>query len=267
MTQSAPAASHAYAKRVVCFLDILGFRDIVAKTIDGHGVIQSARVAAITKALRRLSDIQPSPDNYFLSRRITQFSDSIVISFDIAEPACVFFTLLDILHLQIDLVVGGVLCRGGVAVGHMHHSSEHLFGPAMIAAYDLESKIARFPRVIVAPEVIECGAGAPAHHNRATHELQHIQDLLAIDEDEWPYINYVSGAQSELDDPEDSFPTYLGHVASVLREGYAHAPASARCKFDWLRGHYLECVMRGTTWSAQHRTDLHGAYTALPTTF
>ncbi len=38
--------------------------------------------------------------------------------------------------------------RGGISVGHLYHDPKYLFGPAFIKAYDLESKIAKTPRII-----------------------------------------------------------------------------------------------------------------------
>ena len=43
----------------------------------------------------------------------------------------------------------GILLRGGITVGQLCHKDNIVYGPAMVEAYELESKSAIYPRVIV----------------------------------------------------------------------------------------------------------------------
>jgi hypothetical protein len=48
----------------------------------------------------------------------------------------------------------GFLIRGGVAKGKLYHANGVVFGEAMVRAYQLESRVAVYPRVVVADELI-----------------------------------------------------------------------------------------------------------------
>jgi len=48
--------------------------------------------------------------------------------------------------------------RGGVAIGDIYHDDEAVFGPGLVRAYDIESNVAKFPRIVVDQEVLDtCG--------------------------------------------------------------------------------------------------------------
>lgn len=267
-TSAPPTASMRYETRVVCFLDILGFGALVDKTVDTHGAESASGMLLVADALRCLRTLPPNPDGYFKSRVVTHFSDSAIISFAYNEESGVFFTLLDLLHLQMELVAKGVLCRGGVAMGHLHHDGDYVFGPALNAAYKLESKVARYPRIIVSEDVITCGATEKARHNTVHHELREIMDMLKHDDDDQYYLDYLLGAQGELDDPEDGFPGYLGHIAKILTRDYPTADESIRCKLDWLVVRYSALVDACRRWAhAEGKLYLQSQYDALPTKF
>jgi hypothetical protein len=55
------------------------------------------------------------------------------------------------------------LLRGGVAEGDIIHDEEGVFGPALIRAYELESRIAMFPRVVVDEPVMRIDRIAGFH--------------------------------------------------------------------------------------------------------
>lgn len=257
-----------YETRIVCFLDILGFGALVDKTVDTHGVESASGMLLVADALRCLRTLRPNPDGYFKSRVVTHFSDSAIISFAYNEESGVFFTLLDLLHLQIELVAKGVLCRGGVAMGHLHHNSDFVFGPALNFAYKLESKVAKYPRIIVSKEVIACGANKKARHNTVQHEFREIMGMLKHDDDDQYYLDYLLGAQSELDDPENDFPGYLGHIAKILTRDYPTADNSVRCKLDWLLAKYSALLSECRQWAhAEGKLALQPLYDGLPTQF
>jgi hypothetical protein len=46
-------------------------------------------------------------------------------------------------------MANGILVRGGLAKGMLHHRGNVVFGPALLDAYALESTIAKFPRILI----------------------------------------------------------------------------------------------------------------------
>ncbi|PDZ55088.1 hypothetical protein CON15_23105 [Bacillus cereus] len=57
--------------------------------------------------------------------------------------------LLVVVHIQLEMMRKGILMRGGLAVGLLCHNDNIVYGPAMVEAYELESKLAIYPRVVV----------------------------------------------------------------------------------------------------------------------
>lgn len=139
-----------YDDRVVCFLDFLGFRAQIGRTEnqdESLAISEIERIACGINRLREIMDVdspEERPDT-----EVTQFSDSVVLSFRATSPSGVFYSLQSILQAQVALVKCGFLCRGAIVRGKLVHNKTLLFGPAMNRAYDLETKAAVYPRVIL----------------------------------------------------------------------------------------------------------------------
>lgn len=58
------------------------------------------------------------------------------------------------IFIQGQLLQHGVLVRGGVAMGGHYESHNVMFSQGLLRSYLLESKLARWPRVIVSEEVV-----------------------------------------------------------------------------------------------------------------
>ena len=99
----------------------------------------------LVSAMDRVGKIADDDGIFHKSQRITQFSDCIVVSYRVDEESAVFWLLTEIAFCVIDLVERGFLLRGALTVGDMLHTAKHVVGPAMVEAYELESKVAKFP--------------------------------------------------------------------------------------------------------------------------
>jgi len=238
-----------YQDRVVCFLDFLGFRSQIAQTVDARGAdVQEEidRIATAIAALRKMTDLddpQARP-----GAEVTQFSDSVVISFNATDESGVFYILLSLLHTQMSLAHHGILCRGAVARGKLIHTGSTLFGPAMNRAYELETKAAIYPRVILDDGIVSAGVAAPARHHLPAREGTEIQELLAKDCDGFLYVDYITRGQGELDDAEYGYPDYLNRLRSIAASGVDGADKSVAMKYRWLAeklNPHLERVKKG----------------------
>jgi hypothetical protein len=164
-----------YQDRLTLFLDILGFRNLInsigqdqQKITDLYDLLTSltSEMLGKEKAItinesvipqEELDDVRKTAE--LLSQRlsllypieITHFSDSVVLSAQISNHV----SCLNILDLTARLYVRiwekyGLLLRGGLSVGKLVHiENGPLFGPAMIKSYDIESKVAVYPRVAI----------------------------------------------------------------------------------------------------------------------
>ena len=131
-----------YEDRVVLFLDILGFEDLIKKSVEDNLIYRNI--------LDALSKIKGFENKYgqIQQREVTAFSDSIIISYpnDKRSLVSIFFEIKELILI---LLGYNIICRGGVGFGELYHKESIVFGPALITAYKLESESAILPRVII----------------------------------------------------------------------------------------------------------------------
>lgn len=146
-----------YSDRYVAFLDILGFRDLISRSIGPEA-------AAPVRQIRTILDLPgPAEECKVILGRIgdishsdhlsTAFSDSIVISTDPTEQGLIHL-LMHVEKIGFSLLRLEMLYRGGIARGLLYHDERSVFGPGLIAAYDLEDR-ERLPRVVLDQPVVD----------------------------------------------------------------------------------------------------------------
>lgn len=254
-----------YSERIVCFLDILGFADHIRGTIYPNGSDNVDRISEIVEALalaREILDIDHQP--VFSPKRVTQFSDSIVISFPVDKQSGLFHALAQILWLQMNFLNKGMLCRGAIASGRLMHDADVLFGPAMVDAYTLESKAANYPRVILDQRIIDQGVAAHSDHHDAEDEQEGIMSFLTKDGDGMFYVDYIGKAIGEFDHPEE-YPVYLSKLREIIFNGIKSKDPSIRVKYSWLREKFNGCLTQIRTNIANGNDGLQQAYMAIET--
>lgn len=134
-----------YLEKIVAFIDILGFKNLVqdeAKCEDIGVILKLPYLIRTDDIAKRLK---------IKGVMMTSISDSIVFSIETKERGAMnkIVKLLSV-FMQVLLFQYGLLLRGGIAVGKLYHDREVVYGPALIKAYDLESKFAEYPRIIMA---------------------------------------------------------------------------------------------------------------------
>jgi hypothetical protein len=237
-----------YRNSVVTFIDILGFRDIVMS--DTPESVQRK-----LRAIQRYAVPELSGENFGddFEPVTVQFSDSIVRIRPIdtesnqAYPiGLVFHELLDIVHAQAELTREGVLLRGGVAFGNMHFEDSILYGPALIKAYDLESKFALHPRIVVEPELIaECKSNRllRSKNNTLEQEFGYVESLLRQSDDGIWFVDYARAVESELDDPSMYIEFLEEHRDLIIACASRHQGfGSVAAKYMWLAKYHNNCV-------------------------
>lgn len=144
-----------YQNRVVAFLDILGWRQAVLS--EGNHVVKMlgktlAQLQGVTSHFNSLRKLPPEDQKWPGDPVMTQFSDCLVFS---AESNSHGREALQnaLLILTSNLIQFGFLLRGGITRGDLFHDSGLVYGPALIEAYELESKVALAPRVILSKEL------------------------------------------------------------------------------------------------------------------
>ncbi|MGI2149069.1 hypothetical protein ACRN97_10685 [Shewanella baltica] len=242
-----------YEQRVVAFIDILGFKSLLNETVDSKGNDQEEKIDTVISAYEAIRDIWDLDEKSELydtksidTKKVSIFSDCIVVSFKVEQKSEVFFTLLEIKWLIMRLLSRGILCRGGVSLGKFIHSDNYLFGPALVEAHTLESKAAMYPRVILDTNVIDAGTENRTLEHTSSDEMGYVYSLLERDSDGMYYIDYFSKAQEELDDPEYGFAEYIANLGDIIRKGLMasshHTKVDLRVKYSWMRERYNRMV-------------------------
>lgn len=122
-----------YVEHYVAFLDVLGFADLT-RLADQDPKWR----AFLRQSIATLNETMPRQIER-TGFRFTQFSDSIVMS-----AAMTIEGLSTVVHgcqlLAHNLLSSGILLRGGIAAGRLHHDDHMLFGPGLIDAYEFERR-------------------------------------------------------------------------------------------------------------------------------
>jgi hypothetical protein len=241
-----------YQNRFVIFIDILGFKDKIKATTDKEGLDNQIAIKSVSDALEMyftLFDTQED-EKYYKTRQVTQFSDSIVISFQLKEPGHLFSAFINSRLLILELVYKGFLCRGGMTYGKMIHTKKLLFGPAVIEAYELESKGANYPRIIVSEGKIVSVMKEFLNDGKTSgygllQDMKELEGILKKDFDGLYYLDYFFDVQSDIDD--GNFQEYYNRLRSIIVAGLSSKDESIKVKFSWMSEKYNIFVKRATS--------------------
>lgn len=231
--------STGYSERIVAFIDILGFRELVRKI--GEDDEMRKRLHYSLERMRGFKESSLRNETAQKNLEVSVFSDSIAISGTPDELGTVIWTALG---LQANLLAMGVLVRGGIAQGRTFHADDMLYGEGLVRAYDLESKTAVYPRIVLDSQLLE----------GAQDELK--VKFLGLDADgHWyidPFAMGVLPGNSEalLEDGWDPHLVFLEDFEKKIEHQLAElTDAGQRAKWGWMRTCHAKAL-------AFHRT--HG---------
>lgn len=238
-----------YEERIILFLDFLGFKELVERTTRERGFLKR-----LVRAMDVVGEIGSDNSDLLKTQQVTQFSDSIVVSYKVTEQSAVFWLINSIALHVIRLAQLGFLVRGGLTVGELHHSARHVVGPAMNEAYRLESKVAKYPRVVIDPKLLEVARRARSDDHSAHDEEQYVRAFMTKDADGQLFFDYISwnsvvavaGGSNEL------YGDYLGGLGTLIRDGLRHDEPSVQEKYLWLRPRYKAAIERVRALPADH---------------
>lgn len=255
-------------RRIVLFLDFLRFKEITRATESDPQML--SRVIEAIETLRSIGRQQ----EFFKTQQVTQFSDCVVVSYRCDERCAVFDLISELGFALTRLVELGFLVRGAVTVGNLIHTDRYLLGAAMVEAYELESKCAIYPRVLVSNSVLDVAHAAPAEHHDGEDECAYVEGYLSTDTDGCRYLEYVSwkAVIEVIGGDNDMYGSYLGSVAKILKKGIAAKAPDVRLKYEWLRQKYVRAIDAIAALPPDHawvraNSEMHEAIIDLPRRF
>jgi hypothetical protein len=236
-----------YENRVVLFLDILGFKNILSKTVDKSGDKDvPEKILALYKVLYEMTDdISVRTSN--TTKVITQFSDSIVVSFEEDEPEEIFLLFEEIQKLIIKLVSSLIICRGAISYGKLIHTEEIIFGPALVDAYETESKAAMYPRVILDKSIADIGKKSNKYKGKEIQSAsKDVLDYLSTvnlekDTDEKYYIDYFTSIIRTYDDI-DKVKNHIESLKKIILDGQKFKSPDLKVKYGWMKNKYNRMI-------------------------
>ena len=228
------AKQYSYERRIVCFIDILGFSNLVRATVN-NGIDGKVNFMNICGALYKLDDLANTLSEKMTMEdvRTTQFSDSVVISFPWKEEEnSIVAAIFWIKNIQMFLIKEHcILLRGGVTIGEMIHNEKMIVGPAMIDAYALESKDAIYPRILIDSKVVPLFNTAfdrcRINKNIDTH-------LVNKDDDDRYYIDYFNLSERDRNGSFCYYNDYLPQLKTVVASNIDNNDARIREKNSWM---------------------------------
>jgi hypothetical protein len=139
-----------YHERYCAFLDILGFRGLIERLEHGETPFD-----ALKTLLAQVHNPEKGTDKSFYSEfRAQSLSDAVAISTVVNNVG-----LPQIFHaietLALDLLSEGFFIRGAIVKGKLYHDDQMIFGAALVSAYELETEVVRYPRVMLTRAVVE----------------------------------------------------------------------------------------------------------------
>lgn len=236
-----------YEPRIVAFLDVMGWAAAIATS--ANSVEETQRLGIAIQSLNAHVNLTTwerehgGPDGWPGNPMMTQFSDSLLISFatDRHAKSNLESTLSAVI---MGLMFNGFVVRGAVTFGQMIHRETLAFGPAMVEAYKLEQKSAMDPRIILSPDLAETwGAGEPVYDPRGA--LLGHRRLWRQDDDGVYFFDHLSNPLGSfiLNDQHELPATFLKHMTKwreiiVQRmEEHRRTPSVIR-KYAWLARYF-----------------------------
>ena len=163
-----------FENRLVVFIDILGFREIIKKADKNPD--QVSWIYDVMEFLKTLEkpdgwktdfvEIEESAqhkgvENFEIKESIqcTMFSDSILVSVKVSPEQLNEATstlISNLAYVGSILIQADIFWRGGMTYGNLIHTSNGIaIGQGLIDAYKLESNEAKFPRIVLTKKILD----------------------------------------------------------------------------------------------------------------
>lgn len=237
-----------YKQQIVAFIDILGYKEIVEKAEGDEQkaaeIIKQLQSSINNAVKRNLNSSLSCNEPLDMDPKYRIFSDCICISSDcIAGTSAnfraqfVFHFILNLVYVQAELLLHNIFIRGGVVVGNHHISDEMIFSAALVKSYNLESKEAIYPRILIDNSVINI-------LRNSGHEADYglLNALIKRDADGLVFLDYLEYV-NEVDYPEYQTEEFFSRHKTALGERLVtDLPAKVKEKYLWAARYHNQKV-------------------------
>lgn len=143
---------------LVCVIDILGYKKFMTYDNKQEGNRKlSLLKETFEKALRYAKKKSQSGD--FPKCYLKSYTDNILIAcpLEVNIPFPRQYRTFDFIisSLQDQFLIYGLLVRGACDIGEIYVDGDFVFGASLIEAHKLESKIAKYPRIVLSNKLVD----------------------------------------------------------------------------------------------------------------
>lgn len=219
------------------FLDVLGFSARISESYEdksSNKLLQEFH-AAFGKLVSELKSQSSDSRLYYKS-----FSDNVLLavprySHDMESESGNI--LIATSEYQFQMALKGFFVRGGISVGPLFVDENSVYGGALIAAYELESKVAVNPIVILCNETAKL---VDKHLGYYAGDWAPQRRMILVNSDGRYFINYLDECILETYDEgkldAESLAIHRDQIQFALAK-YAKQPA-VFAKFSWLSAYH-----------------------------
>lgn len=242
--KAATVSEFVFTDHLVLYMDLLGISEAATSWTEGRAARLIELLTAIEEKKSEFSiDGAPQADGSFKLRitpETATFSDHIVASYPVkwqSDERLNAILVESYVKVAQDLVISiarqaldiGMLVRGGMTIGKLHHSCGVVFGEALVDAHRLESRVAIYPRVAVSSRV----------YSRLAN-----RDRVAQDTDGIWHLNYMSELPRGL--PDDDRTPWFSQCTEMIRKNATDFEQQEKwsefAKWSWFEKKFVEEV-------------------------
>lgn len=212
----------------VVFMDLLGASELLRTLTD-------EQLGHLLGSIRANVDLFDQFPAYEGPARVVTFSDNVAAALPLdtrESDGGLGWQVLAAGSFQLNLAFNGFLARGGITIGPVYADDNAVLGAALVRAYELESKVARYPRVVLDPEYVALFVRGSLDY-RDPHASVQNQVALVDPTDGLVFVHFLEFAW-EADDEAEAVECLQRHrdvLATGLEE---HASNDAvLAKYQW----------------------------------
>jgi hypothetical protein len=251
-------------RSVFALMDILGYTEIIrsAHAAGSQEVTLRKIHGALTTGRNWLEDKDLIPELVSLTKTdrfaLKAFTDNIVMAWPIRDDAeSELGEAFDKLaSFQFQMVLEGFFVRGAVAIGEAYVDEVAVFGSALVEAYAGETTLARDPRIILTPSVIEAIKQHLSYYSDS-HGAPQVRDVLRDADGQW-FLNYLDTVLMAENDHGPFYNEFLQHKSAVEEKLSEHQQNPAFwAKYAWVAGyHNYFCDLHSHHFSDEYKINV-----------
>ena len=186
------------------------------------------------------------------STRIEIISDAIVRVrpqkvCTLTKMSELFDELIVLKEIIADCISHGIFVRGAMTIGSMYLDDDPagpLFGPALVDAYQLESREVIYPRVAVSDEVLMGRGNTSDPFQAEVHRVDTEMAALILTRDGsgLHFIDYLRAIITDVNHTEEEVIAFLERHRSLISSGLRTHRADVRRKYLWLQNYHNMCI-------------------------